>query len=158
MSPRWCHPLCLLSIECHTTKFVKTISKIACPFYRNLPYIRLTLPMSDVYQHSVRASKFLRLKSSASLKKSNSFSMESQPSEKNYSMMEPSNINLLLPEEQKSTNIENPHHNDVLCGRGVTTNRHPGNESFRSLVGLNKVSAPKIISRLSFSSPLLQFA
>ena len=28
----------------------------------------------------------------------------------------------------------------VLCGRGVTTNRHPGNESFRSLVSLNKVS------------------
>lgn len=36
--------------------------------------------------------------------------------------------------------IEKPHHHDVLCGRGVTTNRHPGNESFRSLVSLNKVS------------------
>jgi hypothetical protein len=35
--------------------------------------------------------------------------------------------------------IVKPHHQDVLCGRGVTTNRHPGNESFRSLVGLNKV-------------------
>lgn len=27
---------------------------------------------------------------------------------------------------------------DVLCGRGVTTNRHPGNTKFRSLVGCNK--------------------
>jgi len=34
--------------------------------------------------------------------------------------------------------IEKPHNNDVLCGRGVTTNRHPGNEKFRALVGLNK--------------------
>lgn len=46
---------------------------------------------------------------------------------------------LLLVDEQKMVDIEKPHHNDVLCGRGVTTNRHPGNESFRSLVGLNKV-------------------
>eukprot|EP00934_Nitzschia_sp_Nitz4_P008083 Nitzschia sp. Nitz4//scaffold8_size234185//9733//12128//NITZ4_001229-RA/size234185-processed-gene-0.251-mRNA-1//1//CDS//3329559722//8073//frame0 len=45
---------------------------------------------------------------------------------------------LLLADEQKMVDIEHPHHNDVLCGRGVTTNRHPGNESFRSLVGLNK--------------------
>eukprot|EP00980_Cylindrotheca_fusiformis_P021481 scaffold8353_cov138-Cylindrotheca_fusiformis.AAC.12 len=45
---------------------------------------------------------------------------------------------LLLDEEQKMHDIKDPHHNDVLCGRGVTTNRHPGNESFRSLVGLNK--------------------
>jgi len=47
---------------------------------------------------------------------------------------------LLLVDEQKMVDIQKPHHNDVLCGRGVTTNRHPGNESFRSLVGLNKVS------------------
>lgn len=46
---------------------------------------------------------------------------------------------LLIDDEQKMVGIEKPHHNDVLCGRGVTTNRHPGNESFRSLVGLNKV-------------------
>ena len=46
---------------------------------------------------------------------------------------------LLLVDEQKMVDVEKPHHNDVLCGRGVTTNRHPGNESFRSLVGLNKV-------------------
>lgn len=45
---------------------------------------------------------------------------------------------LLLDDEQKMEDIEQPHHHDVLCGRGVTTNRHPGNESFRSLVGLNK--------------------
>ena len=31
-------------------------------------------------------------------------------------------------------------HHDVLLGRGVTTNRHPGNEKFRSLVSVNKVS------------------
>lgn len=47
---------------------------------------------------------------------------------------------LLLDDEQKMEDIEQPHHHDVLCGRGVTTNRHPGNESFRSLVGLNKVN------------------
>ena len=47
---------------------------------------------------------------------------------------------LLLADEQKMIDIAEPHHHDVLCGRGVTTNRHPGNESFRSLVGLNKVS------------------
>mmetsp|Transcript_23196 Transcript_23196/g.40815 ORF Transcript_23196/g.40815 Transcript_23196/m.40815 type:complete len:697 (+) Transcript_23196:76-2166(+) len=45
---------------------------------------------------------------------------------------------LLLVDEQKLVDIEKPHHHDVLCGRGVTTNRHPGNESFRRLVGLNK--------------------
>lgn len=28
---------------------------------------------------------------------------------------------------------------DVLCGRGVTTNRHAGNVQYRSLVALNKV-------------------
>lgn len=35
--------------------------------------------------------------------------------------------------------IESPHENDVLSGRGVTTNRHPGNINFRQLVSLNKV-------------------
>jgi hypothetical protein len=47
---------------------------------------------------------------------------------------------MFLSVEQTMVNIEKPHHHDVLCGRGVTTNRHPGNESFRSLVSLNKVS------------------
>jgi len=50
----------------------------------------------------------------------------------------PPDNQLLLVDEQKLVDIEKPHHDDVLCGRGVTTNRHPGNESFRSLVGLNK--------------------
>ena len=36
-------------------------------------------------------------------------------------------------------NIEHTRKNDVLCGRGVTTNRHPGNEKFRALVHANKV-------------------
>ncbi len=47
---------------------------------------------------------------------------------------------MLLADEERMMGIVEPHHHDVLCGRGVTTNRHPGNESFRSLVGLNKVS------------------
>ena len=51
----------------------------------------------------------------------------------------PPDNQLLLADEKKMVDIAKPHHNDVLCGRGVTTNRHPGNESFRSLVGLNKV-------------------
>lgn len=33
---------------------------------------------------------------------------------------------------------------DVLCGRGVTTNKWAGNEQFRSLVGLNKVGVGKL--------------
>jgi hypothetical protein len=37
-------------------------------------------------------------------------------------------------------NILEPTGNDVLSGRGVTTNRHPGNVSYRSLVALNKAS------------------
>ena len=36
-------------------------------------------------------------------------------------------------------NIREPGSHDVLSGRGVTTNRHPGNVSYRSLVALNKV-------------------
>jgi hypothetical protein len=51
------------------------------------------------------------------------------------------NNELLLAEEQRMENIEKPHHHDVLCGRGVTTNRFPGNESFRAIVSLNKVSS-----------------
>lgn len=43
-----------------------------------------------------------------------------------------------FPPDTMMVDIEQPHHHDVLCGRGVTTNRHPGNESFRSLVSLNK--------------------
>jgi hypothetical protein len=42
-------------------------------------------------------------------------------------------------DSQPLTGIEKPHVNDVLCGRGVTTNRHSGNEAFRRLVLLNKV-------------------
>ena len=34
-----------------------------------------------------------------------------------------------------------PRRNDVLCGRGVATNRHEGNVQYRSLVALNKVRA-----------------
>jgi hypothetical protein len=57
----------------------------------------------------------------------------------NSSMMELPHNRLLLTEEQKTKDIRNPHHNDVLSGRGVKTNRHSGNESFRRLVGVNKV-------------------
>mmetsp|Transcript_22055 Transcript_22055/g.50359 ORF Transcript_22055/g.50359 Transcript_22055/m.50359 type:complete len:348 (+) Transcript_22055:298-1341(+) len=35
--------------------------------------------------------------------------------------------------------IETPHANDVLCGRGGGTNAHPGNEQYRKLVHRNKV-------------------
>jgi hypothetical protein len=42
------------------------------------------------------------------------------------------------PKLENITQSEITHH-DVLCGRGVATNRHPGNESFRSLVSVNKV-------------------
>ena len=42
-------------------------------------------------------------------------------------------------DDQPMFNIEQPHSNDVLCGRGVTTNKWAGNEQFRSLVSCNKV-------------------
>ncbi|KAG7338582.1 hypothetical protein IV203_029755 [Nitzschia inconspicua] len=35
-------------------------------------------------------------------------------------------------------NIEHPHSVDVLCGRGGSSNRHPGNIHFRELVAANK--------------------
>ena len=37
-----------------------------------------------------------------------------------------------------STDIEKPHSNDVLCGRGGSSNRHLGNMHFRELVAANK--------------------
>ncbi|KAL3921791.1 MAG: hypothetical protein SGILL_002560 [Bacillariaceae sp.] len=37
-----------------------------------------------------------------------------------------------------STDIEKPHHNDILCGRGGSSNRHLGNIHFRELVAANK--------------------
>ena len=74
-----------------------------------------------------------------SLSQCSSCFMESLPSERSYPMMDHVHNRLLLADEQKVEGIKSPHHNDVLCGRGVTTNRHPGNESFRSLVSLNKV-------------------
>jgi hypothetical protein len=33
-----------------------------------------------------------------------------------------------------SSTIVTPTHTDVLFGRGVATNRHPGNENFRTIV------------------------
>jgi hypothetical protein len=61
----------------------------------------------------------------------------------NSDAMEPP---LALSEKQQDDlvmyDIDRPNPNDVLCGRGVSTNRYPGNECFRSLVGLNKVRAP----------------
>lgn len=49
------------------------------------------------------------------------------------------------------TNINRPHHHDVLCGRGNYVNYHPGNEYYRSLVkkyfmryvGCSKTDKPK---------------
>lgn len=35
--------------------------------------------------------------------------------------------------------VSDPTDNDVLLGRGVSTNRHPGNVSFRNLVGQHVV-------------------
>lgn len=39
---------------------------------------------------------------------------------------------------QATTNIQKPHPNDVLCGRGGATNSHIGNLNFRTLVAANK--------------------
>lgn len=46
--------------------------------------------------------------------------------------------------QQQMTDIDEPTVNDVLCGRGVTTNKWAGNEQFRSLVGSNKVGARNV--------------
>ncbi|KAL3756236.1 hypothetical protein ACHAWU_007187 [Discostella pseudostelligera] len=40
--------------------------------------------------------------------------------------------------EQPTTNITNPHNNDVLCGRGGVVNSHPGNEQYREIVERKK--------------------
>jgi len=48
------------------------------------------------------------------------------------------NLPSTVPCYQPMEGIVSPHHNDVLCGRGVTTNRHPGNENFRGFVNRNK--------------------
>ena len=37
-----------------------------------------------------------------------------------------------------ATHTNNPHNNDVLCGRGGTINAHPGNEQYRKFVDRKK--------------------
>lgn len=39
---------------------------------------------------------------------------------------------------EHSSDIQKPHQNDVLCGRGGSSNRHVGNMQFRELVAANK--------------------
>lgn len=49
-------------------------------------------------------------------------------------------------DHQDVTNIQNPHHHDILLGRGNLANRHPGNINFRSLVNSYKmeyIACPK---------------
>jgi len=41
-------------------------------------------------------------------------------------------------EEQNATGITDPQDSDVLCGRGGAALRHPGNQTYRRLVNLNK--------------------
>ena len=53
------------------------------------------------------------------------------------------------------TNIAAPTNLDVLCGRGVATNRHVGNESFRALVKRHKVRA---LSKEPLLNPLLSIS
>ena len=45
---------------------------------------------------------------------------------------------LFATQTQPLTNIEKPTSNDVLCGRGGSSNRHLGNMHFRELVAANK--------------------
>lgn len=85
---------------------------------------------------SITISKSFKMESSVA----NSSGAMPGPSGEVSEVQEPPENPLLLADEQKLVEIEKPHHNDVLCGRGVTTNRHIGNENFRSLVGLNKVN------------------
>lgn len=40
--------------------------------------------------------------------------------------------------DERSTGITNPRDTDVLCGRGGAALRHPGNQTYRRLVNLNK--------------------
>lgn len=39
-----------------------------------------------------------------------------------------------------AVDVSTPTNNDVLLGRGVATNRHPGNENYRAIVSLHVVS------------------
>jgi len=41
-------------------------------------------------------------------------------------------------EETESSGITDPRESDVLCGRGGAALRHPGNQTYRRLVNLNK--------------------
>lgn len=50
----------------------------------------------------------------------------------------PDLIHLQILQRQRETGKDKPHEHDVLCGRGVTTNRHIGNTNFRNLVHRNK--------------------
>ena len=49
--------------------------------------------------------------------------------------------------------ILNPEDCDVLSGRGVSTNRHPGNIRFRSLVALNKVRSHVFLDKFLLNIP-----
>jgi hypothetical protein len=41
-------------------------------------------------------------------------------------------------QQQQATGIVDPNDSDVLCGRGGAALRHPGNQTYRRLVNLNK--------------------
>jgi hypothetical protein len=41
-------------------------------------------------------------------------------------------------DDNRTTGITNPRDTDVLCGRGGAALRHPGNQTYRRLVNLNK--------------------
>eukprot|EP00542_Grammatophora_oceanica_P022939 CAMPEP_0194033110 /NCGR_PEP_ID=MMETSP0009_2-20130614/5899_1 /TAXON_ID=210454 /ORGANISM="Grammatophora oceanica, Strain CCMP 410" /LENGTH=511 /DNA_ID=CAMNT_0038673731 /DNA_START=373 /DNA_END=1908 /DNA_ORIENTATION=+ len=47
-------------------------------------------------------------------------------------------VSPIMDQHVQTTNIPEPHPNDVICGRGGSANKHVGNYNFRALVQANK--------------------
>jgi len=82
------------------------------------------------FQKDDQTSKF-------SGKKKNSL-FPSLPPLPSLALLSSSSIDKSSALDKFSSGISLPHVHDVLCGRGVTTNRHKGNKKFRKLVDENK--------------------
>jgi hypothetical protein len=118
---------------CSEKKLFGIVTHILRPNNDNMPANILTTLLSISPMHLAGDDK-----AQVSIDETTSMDVSPQDTLGN-STMEETPRSMALHSEAEMEDISNPHHHDVLCGRGVTTNRHPGNESFRSLVSLNKV-------------------
>ena len=65
--------------------------------------------------------------------------------------MDFNNAMMMMNSTMNNINIM-PTHTDVLLGRGVATNRHPGNENFRAIVAQHVVSSCAIYRAIQHTS------